>query len=70
MRYQDGASDGFSAAIFALVGLADSDLRVETPINWSKMLAYAGLLAGRSRSPEVGSAAQTFPCIPGGRHPH
>lgn len=53
IRYQDGASDGFSAAIFALVGLSDSDLRVETPINWSKMLAYAGLLAGRSRSPDV-----------------
>ncbi|MFC7089632.1 type VI secretion system baseplate subunit TssG [Halomonas salifodinae] len=52
-RYQDNASDGFSAAIFALVGLADDDLRGETPINWSKMLAYAGLLAGRSRSPEV-----------------
>lgn len=53
VRYQDDAKDGFSAAIFALVGLADSDLRVETPINWSKMLAYAGLLAGRSRSPDV-----------------
>ncbi|MFY0989258.1 type VI secretion system baseplate subunit TssG [Halomonas sp. C05BenzN] len=53
VRYQDGASDGFSAAIFALVGLADADLRGETPINWSKMLAYTGLLAGRSRSPEV-----------------
>ncbi|MDQ7729126.1 type VI secretion system baseplate subunit TssG [Halomonas sp. SpR8] len=53
VRYQDDAKDGFSAAIFALVGLADSDLRGETPINWSKMLAYAGLLAGRSRSPDV-----------------
>lgn len=53
VRYQDNARDGFSAAVFALVGLADSDLRGETPINWSKMLAYAGLLAGRSRSPDV-----------------
>ncbi|MCE9664762.1 type VI secretion system baseplate subunit TssG [Halomonas sp. M5N1S17] len=53
VRYQDNASDGFSAAVFALVGLADAELRGETPINWSKMLAYAGLLAGRSRSPEV-----------------
>ena len=53
VRYQNDAKDGFSAAIFALVGLADSDLRGETPINWSKMLAYAGLLAGRSRSPDV-----------------
>ncbi|GHC16187.1 type VI secretion system baseplate subunit TssG [Aidingimonas halophila] len=53
VRYRDGASDGFSAAVFALVGLADQELRGETPINWSKMLAYAGLLAGRSRSPEI-----------------
>lgn len=53
VRYQNGASDGFSATVFALVGLADGELRGETPINWSKMLAYAGLLAGRSRSPEV-----------------
>lgn len=53
VRYQDDAKDGFSAAVFALVGLADDNLRGETPINWSKMLAYAGLLAGRSRSPEV-----------------
>ncbi|APX91571.1 hypothetical protein BWR19_00595 [Halomonas sp. 1513] len=56
VRYQDGARDGFSAAVFALVGLADGELRGETPINWSKMLAYAGLLAGRSRSPEVVSS--------------
>lgn len=53
VRYQDGASDGFSAAIFALVGLADGRLRAATPLDWSKLLAYAGLLAGRSRSPEV-----------------
>ncbi|WP_447529919.1 MULTISPECIES: type VI secretion system baseplate subunit TssG [unclassified Vreelandella] len=53
VRYQDNAEDGFSASVFALVGLADANLRGETPINWSKMLAYAGLLAGRSRSPEV-----------------
>ncbi|MCS2610818.1 type VI secretion system baseplate subunit TssG [Halomonas dongshanensis] len=56
VRYRDSASDGFSAAVFALVGLADDELRGETPINWSKMLAYAGLLAGRSRSPEVVSS--------------
>lgn len=53
VRYQNDARDGFSAAVFALVGLSDSNLRGETPINWSKMLAYAGLLAGRSRSPDV-----------------
>lgn len=52
-RHQNGARDGFSATVFALVGLADAELRGETPIDWSKMLAYAGLLAGRSRSPQV-----------------
>ncbi|MDC0662899.1 type VI secretion system baseplate subunit TssG [Marinobacter sp. SS21] len=53
VRFQSGASDGFSELVFALVGLGDRRLRGETPINWSKMLAYAGLMAGRSRSPEV-----------------
>ncbi|MDX1756886.1 MAG: type VI secretion system baseplate subunit TssG [Marinobacter sp.] len=53
VRFQPGASDGFSELIFALVGLGDRQLRGETPINWSKMLAYAGLMAGRSRSPDV-----------------
>ncbi len=53
VRFQEGASDKFSAQLFALVGLADPDLRGETPINWCKMLSYAGMLAGRSRSPQV-----------------
>ncbi|WP_333014297.1 type VI secretion system baseplate subunit TssG [Vibrio vulnificus] len=53
VRFQPGAQDLFSAQLFALVGLGDPDLRGETPINWCKMLAYAGTLAGRSRSPHV-----------------
>lgn len=53
VRFQPEASDGFSDHIFALVGLSDPKLRQATPVNWSKMLAYAGLMAGRSRSPEV-----------------
>ncbi len=53
VRFQPGATDGFSEHLFALTGLGDSRLRGATPINWSKMLAYAGLMAGRSRSPEV-----------------
>lgn len=53
VRYQDGARDGLSATVFALVGLGDERLRGEAPIPWSKMLAYAGLLAGRSRAPDV-----------------
>lgn len=53
VRFRPGASDGFSGLIYALVGLGDSRLREATPVNWSKMLAYSGLIAGRSRSPEV-----------------
>ena len=53
VRFQPGASDGFSELIFALAGLGASRPRAATPVNWSKMLAYAGLMAGRSRSPEV-----------------
>ncbi|MGF1873278.1 type VI secretion system baseplate subunit TssG [Photobacterium indicum] len=53
VRFKEDASDDFSAQLFALVGLADQNLRGETPINWCKMLSYAGMLAGRSRSPQV-----------------
>jgi type VI secretion system protein ImpH len=53
VRFQPGATDTFSEHIFSLVGLGDRDLRGDTPINWSKMMAYAGLMAGRSRSPDV-----------------
>ncbi|WP_417515525.1 type VI secretion system baseplate subunit TssG [Marinobacter sp.] len=53
VRFRPGASDGFSGLVYALVGLGDSRLREATPVNWSKMLAYSGLMAGRSRSPEV-----------------
>ena len=53
VRFQEEAQDKFSAQLFSLVGLADPDMRGETPINWCKMLAYAGTLASRSRSPQV-----------------
>jgi len=53
VRFRPEASDGFSDHIFALVGLSDPKLRQATPVNWSKMLASAGLMAGRGRSPDV-----------------
>ncbi|NWN90186.1 type VI secretion system baseplate subunit TssG [Marinobacter adhaerens] len=53
VRFRPGAADGFSDLVYALIGLGDSRLRDATPVNWSKMLAYSGLMAGRSRSPEV-----------------
>lgn len=53
LRFESGATDVVSSQFFALVGLGDAHLRAETPINWCKMLSYAGTLAGRSRSPQV-----------------
>lgn len=53
IRFQEEAKDSFSSQLFALVGLADKGMRGDTPINWCKMLAYSGTLAGRSRSPQV-----------------
>ncbi|WP_318466712.1 type VI secretion system baseplate subunit TssG [Photobacterium leiognathi] len=53
IRFKGDASDSFSSQLFAFVGLADTDLRGETAINWGKMLSYAGTLAGKSRSPQI-----------------
>lgn len=53
VRFQENAADSFSAQVYALVGLANVDIRQDTSINWCKMLAYAGMLAGRSRSPQA-----------------
>ncbi len=53
VRFREDATDNFSAQLFSLVGLGDDRLRGETPINWCKMLSYAGLLMGRSRSPQA-----------------
>lgn len=53
VRFQPDAKDDFSAQLLSLVGLGSPDLRGDTPINWCKMLAYSGTLAGRSRSPQV-----------------
>lgn len=53
VRFQPDAKDDFSAQLLSLVGLGSTDLRGDTPINWCKMLAYSGTLAGRSRSPQV-----------------
>lgn len=53
LRFEPDAMDTMSNQFFALVGLGDANLRTQTPINWCKMLSYAGTLAGRSRSPQV-----------------
>lgn len=51
--YQPGAKDKISHCFFSLIGLGARDLRHETDLNWCKMLAYIGLITGRSRSQEV-----------------
>ncbi|EGQ7810716.1 type VI secretion system baseplate subunit TssG [Vibrio parahaemolyticus] len=53
LRFQSNATDPMSDQFFALVGLGDANFRTDTPINWSKMLSYAGTLASRNRSPQV-----------------
>jgi type VI secretion system protein ImpH len=62
VRFEEGAVDQFSQQLFALVGLADPELRGDDQGNACKMLAYSGLLAGRSRSPQVvsGIIAHSF----------
>ncbi|HBN9879262.1 TPA: type VI secretion system baseplate subunit TssG [Pseudomonas aeruginosa] len=53
VRFQHDAQDQFSKYVFALIGLGDNDLRGETPIAWSRLLSFAGLVAGRGRSPTM-----------------
>lgn len=52
ISYKDGM-DAFSQRMFALVGLENPTIRQTLKINHSKMLSYAGLLSGATRSPEV-----------------
>lgn len=53
IRFQPNGNDGLSRCMFALVGLGNQNVRNALPINRSKMLAYAGLLANPGRAPEV-----------------
>ncbi|WP_259369725.1 type VI secretion system baseplate subunit TssG [Pseudomonas juntendi] len=50
-RFKPGATDGFSRYIFALIGLEDAGLRGATPLPWSRLLSFVGMIASRSRSP-------------------
>lgn len=52
-RFRPRADDQFSRYIFSLIGLNDERLRGDTPIPWSRLLSYAGLIASRSRSPDI-----------------
>ncbi|QOC99521.1 type VI secretion system baseplate subunit TssG [Pseudomonas putida] len=52
-RFQPGATDGFSRYIFAMIGLEDAALRGATPLPWSRLLSFVGMIASRSRSPSM-----------------
>ena len=52
-RFRPRADDQFSRYVFSLIGLNDEKLRGDTPIPWSRLLTYAGLIASRSRSPDI-----------------
>ncbi|HCF6898431.1 TPA: type VI secretion system baseplate subunit TssG [Pseudomonas aeruginosa] len=53
IRFRTDARDRFSRYVFSLIGLGDAELRGETPIAWSRLLSFAGLVAGRGRSPAM-----------------
>lgn len=51
--FRNGGTDEFTQRMYALVGLGSQSLRDRLAINHSAMLAYAGVLAGPGRSPEI-----------------
>lgn len=62
VRFQEQATDRFSRYVFALIGLNDNELRGKTPLPWSRLLSYAGIIASRSRAPATvaGIIAHSF----------
>ncbi|KZL05025.1 hypothetical protein PsAD2_04576 [Pseudovibrio axinellae] len=53
VRYEPGALDPFSQWVFSVFGLSDQELRNQSPINWARLLTFAGVLASRNRSPKA-----------------
>ncbi len=53
VRYEPGALDPYSHWIFCVFGLNDQELRSQSPINWARLLTFAGVLASRNRSPKA-----------------
>lgn len=51
IRFQPGADDQFSRYVFALTGINNQQLRSDTPLPWSRLLSFAGVIASRSRAP-------------------
>lgn len=53
ITFQPEGRDTFSQRLFALIGLENPSVRTSLNITHGKLLAYAGLLSGVSRSPEI-----------------
>jgi type VI secretion system protein ImpH len=53
VRYRPEADDAYSQNMFCIFGLADQEARAQSPINWARLLTFAGILASRNRSPQV-----------------
>jgi len=48
--FRQGARDGFSKQLFALIGLGGEEIRKSTQLNWNRLLPYLGLLGLRAHS--------------------
>jgi len=53
IRFRPNAEDYFSQYVYSLIGMNDHNLRGETPLPWSRMLTYIGMIATRSRAPSM-----------------
>ncbi len=59
-RFSEGADDGFSAQLFALIGLGYPALRSSNELNWKRLLPYLGLLSMRAQSAALVSAVLRY----------
>ncbi|MFK3774168.1 type VI secretion system baseplate subunit TssG [Pseudomonas xanthosomatis] len=50
VRFETGATDPFSAQLFALIGLGGEAIRQAGELNWRRLLPYLGLLSLRAHS--------------------
>lgn len=53
IRYRADARDRFSECMFAFAGIGAPEMRGKTGITWAKLLTYIGLIAARTRSPDM-----------------
>ena len=53
IRFRPDAGDELSQRLFALIGLENKATRGATPIAWSRLLSFAGMVVHRSRSPAM-----------------